>query len=81
VKRLFSIRCGTTSRDDTLPKRLLKEPLQEGGSKGEVVQLDQMLPEYYRLRGWDRNGLPTKEKLDSLGLGDITRDLERTEPS
>jgi aldehyde:ferredoxin oxidoreductase len=33
-----------------------------------VVELDRMLPEYYRLRGWDENGVPTPEKLAELGL-------------
>jgi aldehyde:ferredoxin oxidoreductase len=77
VKRLFNIRCGITTKDDTLPKRFLEQPPQDGGSKGEVVRLGEMLPEYYELRGWDKNGIPTKEKLNSLGLGDMAQDLER----
>ena len=81
LKRTFSIRCGTTGKDDRLPKRLLEQPLQDGGSKGEVVRLGEMLPEYYRLRGWDENGIPTKERLHSLGLGDLAQDLEKLPPS
>lgn len=81
LKRVFNIRCGATRKDDALPKRLLREPLQEGGSRGEVVQLEEMLPEYYRLRGWDRNGVPTKEKLNSLGLSDLVPDIETTTSS
>ena len=42
--------------------------MKEGGSKGEIVKLDEMLPEYYRLRGWDDKGTPTKDKLRRLGL-------------
>ncbi len=52
---------------DTLPKRLLEEPMPEGPSKGHVVRLGEMLPEYYKLRGWV-NGRPTSEKLGELGL-------------
>jgi len=54
--------------DDTLPKRVLEEPMVSGPSKGEVSELYRMLPEYYKLRGWDEKGRPTKEKLAELGL-------------
>ena len=47
---------------------MLKEPLLKGESEGQVVRLDIMLPEYYKLRGWDKNGVPTPEKLEQLGL-------------
>jgi len=39
-----------------------------GPHKGRVVELDKMLPEYYKLRGWDEQGVPTPEKLQQLGL-------------
>jgi len=68
LERLFLLEAGFTAADDTLPDRMLKEPLTEGPAKGHVVYLDQMLPEFYRLRGWDHNGVPTPEKLSSLGL-------------
>jgi aldehyde:ferredoxin oxidoreductase len=42
--------------------------MPEGPSKGQVVRLGEMLPEYYRVRGWDKNGIPTPEKLAELGL-------------
>jgi len=72
LKRIFNLKCGATRRDDTLPKRFLKEPLAEGGSKGEVVDLEPMLDKYYELRGWDKNGVPTRQKLEELGLHDLT---------
>jgi aldehyde:ferredoxin oxidoreductase len=68
LERLFNLKAGFTNKDDTLPPRLLKEPIPSGPSKGEVCQLDRMLPEYYKLRGWDKEGVPTKEKLRELGL-------------
>jgi aldehyde:ferredoxin oxidoreductase len=68
LERLFLLGAGFTAADDTLPKRMLEEPLPEGPGKGHVVELDRMLPEFYRLRGWDENGVPTPEKLASLGL-------------
>lgn len=68
LERMFLVRAGFSRADDTLPPRMLQEPLPDGPAKGHVVELDQMLPEYYRLRGWDENGVPTPEKLAELGL-------------
>jgi aldehyde:ferredoxin oxidoreductase len=68
LERQFNLRAGLTKADDTLPERLLREPLTEGGAKGLVCRLDEMLPEYYELRGWDENGVPTSDKLAELGL-------------
>ncbi|MFC1996274.1 aldehyde ferredoxin oxidoreductase family protein [Chloroflexota bacterium] len=70
LERLFLIGAGTGGDDDTLPHRMLHEPLPDGPAKGKVVELDRMLPEFYAARGWDEDGVPTKEKLDELGLGD-----------
>ena len=56
------------STEDTLPYRMLHEPLPDGPAKGMVVELDKMLPEFYKLRGWDEKGVPTKEKLLELEL-------------
>jgi aldehyde:ferredoxin oxidoreductase len=68
LERLFNMKAGFTKEDDTLPKRLLEEPLPLGGPKGQVCRLNDMLPEYYELRGWDKDGIPTAEKLSELGL-------------
>jgi aldehyde:ferredoxin oxidoreductase len=68
LERLFNLKAGFTREDDTLPKRLMEEPMPEGPGKGQVVELDKMLPEYYQLRGWDTEGRPTGEKLTELGL-------------
>jgi aldehyde:ferredoxin oxidoreductase len=71
LERLFIAREGITRQDDTLPRRFLEEPLPEGSgpSTGSVLELEPMLDEYYRARGWDvETGLPTEEKLEELGL-------------
>jgi aldehyde:ferredoxin oxidoreductase len=68
LERLFLLGAGLSKADDTLPKRMLEEPMIEGAAKGQVVELDQMLPKFYKLRGWDSNGVPTPEKLSTLGL-------------
>ncbi|SHJ67758.1 aldehyde:ferredoxin oxidoreductase [Dethiosulfatibacter aminovorans DSM 17477] len=69
LERMFNLEAGISPAEDTLPKRLLTEPIAEGPSKGHVHRLSEMLPKYYKERGWDKNGIPTQEKLESLGLG------------
>jgi aldehyde:ferredoxin oxidoreductase len=66
--RLFNIREGLTRDLDTLPKRFFSEPLEEGPSRGRVVRLDQLMDEYYMVRGWDEDGVPGKKKLEELGI-------------
>jgi len=68
MERQFNLAAGFTGKDDTLPKRLLKDAAKTGPAKGRVNGLDQMLPEYYQLRGWDDTGVPTRETLVKLGL-------------
>jgi aldehyde:ferredoxin oxidoreductase len=68
MEREFNNRAGFTSKDDSLPKRLLTEPAKTGPAKGLVNGLDKMLPEYYKVRGWDTEGRPTKETRTRLGL-------------
>jgi aldehyde:ferredoxin oxidoreductase len=53
---------------DLLPPRMTKEPMPEGGSKGSVCHLDEMLDDYYALRGWSNDGIPSPEKLAELGI-------------
>jgi len=68
IERLFNLREGMDTAEDTLPARLLNEPIPEGPAKGMVSHLPEMLPEYYKLRGWDSKGIPTTGKLEELGL-------------
>jgi aldehyde:ferredoxin oxidoreductase len=68
LQKLYNIKRGFGRKDDTLPLRLLNEPLKEGAPTGQVWRRDEMLDEYYTLRGWDKEGTPTKEKQKELGL-------------
>ena len=71
LERLFIAREGITRRDDVLPSRFLQEPLPAGSgpSTGSVLELEDMLQEYYLSRGWDaETGLPSRAKLRELGL-------------
>ncbi|MBI3180114.1 MAG: aldehyde ferredoxin oxidoreductase C-terminal domain-containing protein, partial [Deltaproteobacteria bacterium] len=64
LERMYNLREGLTGADDTLPPRLLAEPTFKHQSRGHP--LEELLPRYYRLRGWDAGGVPTKETLDEL---------------
>ena len=78
LERAFNCREGISRKDDALPYRTSRERIPEGPSKGMFTPPDEfqgMLEEYYRLRGWDSNGIPTGEKLMALGLPEAARDL------
>jgi aldehyde:ferredoxin oxidoreductase len=68
LERVFNQKAGIEPQQDTLPPRLLKEPIPAGPSKGHVHRLSELLPQYYKQRGWDKNGIPPKEKLVGLGI-------------
>ena len=68
LERQFNMRAGMTAEDDTLPERFLKEAAKSGVAQGRVTELDKMLPEYYQLRGWTEDGVPTNETLGRIGI-------------
>lgn len=68
LERLFNVREGFSRSDDALPERFLKNPLVEGPSKGQIVPLDKLLDDYYHIRQWDTNGIPTNALLAKLNL-------------
>lgn len=67
LKRLFNVQCGITKKDDRIPINL-RTPLSNGRARNKVLNIDLMLKEYYKFRGWDETGKPTKEKLKSLKI-------------
>ena len=69
LERLFNMKAGLTMADDTLPPRMLNDPVKTGTAKGNVNELDVMLPEYYSLREWSESGVPTDAVLKRLDLG------------
>jgi aldehyde:ferredoxin oxidoreductase len=71
VERLFNVRESVRRRDDVLPWRVMHEPIPDGPSAGMFcppAELDALLDEYYRLRGWDGDGVPSAGRLAALGL-------------
>jgi aldehyde:ferredoxin oxidoreductase len=70
LERVFNTREGVRRSDDTLPWKVMHEPIPDGPSAGMYCppdELDAMLDEYYRLRGWDPDGVPTPARLAALG--------------
>jgi aldehyde:ferredoxin oxidoreductase len=70
LARVFNVREGFNRTQDTLPARNLSQPMAGGPADGHVVSLEPMLDEYYRIMGWDSDGVPTSERLQRLGLSD-----------
>ena len=68
MEKQYNLAAGLTRKDDDLPPRLKTEPAKTGPAKGLVSGLDKMLPEYYELRGWDKEGVPKAETAERLGL-------------
>lgn len=78
LERCFNVREGFSRKDDTLPRRFLTEPLKGGVRDGEIVRKpDAIIEQYYDVRGWDRNGIPSKETLARLGLEELDRDIDK----
>jgi aldehyde:ferredoxin oxidoreductase len=75
LERVFNARDGFNRKDDSLPMRLLETPLPEGHSKNRIVALDLMLDEYYRLRGWTADGVPTTSTLSEVKLGYASKQI------
>ena len=77
IRRAYNIREGITRSDDGLPERFLKEPAPDGPCKGEVVELNEMLNEYYEAWGYDsKTGWIPKKRLIDLGLNYVAQELE-----
>jgi aldehyde:ferredoxin oxidoreductase len=67
LERHYNNLNGFKEGSDTLPKRFTTEPSTMPGSEGHVCELDQMLEEYYKVRGWE-NGVAPEAKLKELGI-------------
>ena len=83
LAKLINTREGLGRKDDTLPWKVMNQPITDDGpAKGAVVtqdELDLMLDDYYQARGWNVEGVPTKAKLQSLGMQDYQNILDRKE--
>ncbi len=74
LEQAYNVRLGIRRKDDTIPQMFFKEPFNVGPLKGHVLKeadFQKMLDEYYDYWGWDKEGVPGKEALEKLDLGDI----------
>jgi aldehyde:ferredoxin oxidoreductase len=69
LERLFLVKAGLPRADDTLTPRMA-EPMPAGPIQGETFDLARLLDDYYVARGWDANGVPSRERLDKLDIAD-----------
>ncbi len=67
LERYMNTREGISRKDDTLPGRLLHEG-RKSDPKGRTVPIDKMVPKYYKVRGYDKNGIPKDRTLKKLGI-------------
>jgi len=79
LERAFNIReAGISRKDDYLPHRFLNEPMPDGPAKGRVFEADQMLDEYYEVKGYEKkSGWPYIETMKKLGLKKVTEELKK----
>jgi aldehyde:ferredoxin oxidoreductase len=82
LARLINIREGLTRKDDTLPWKVLNQPITDNcNTKGQTVtpeELNLLLDDYYTSRGWTLKGIPTKKKLQQLGLQEFENIITTT---
>jgi aldehyde:ferredoxin oxidoreductase len=78
LERVFNVREGFSRKDDVLPERILKETHKKGPIAEKLYpSLDELLDKYYEERGWDKNGIPTREKLEELNLKEVADEMEK----
>ena len=68
LKRMYNVRLGISRKDDVLPPRLYAEAKPDGSAEGVLPDMGKMLFEYYKLRDWSTDGIPTEKKLQELEL-------------
>jgi len=72
IERLLGERFGITAVDDTLPRRMLEDPIDPADA-GSVVPLATLKRRYYAHRGWTREGSPSARARKRLGLEGLTK--------
>lgn len=80
VQKAFNARLGLTRKDDNFSNedKFTREPIKDGLHKGQVLEIEKMLDEYYQAREWDeQTGLQSRKKLENLGLEDVAEELEK----
>jgi aldehyde:ferredoxin oxidoreductase len=78
IERAFGCREGLRKKDDEMPRRFIEEEIPKGPMKGKRYDIsDEFIEEYYKQRGWDETGIPRRDRLAALDLGEICFDLKQ----
>jgi len=78
IERAFSVREGISAKDD-IPYPRSFEPIPSGPQKGKRLDresFEKLLQMYYERRGWNSEGIPTRKRLESLGLKEVADQLD-----
>ena len=78
ISKVFNVKAGLNRKDDSLPYRVMYEPIPEGVSAGNLVtpnELEQMKDDYYQARGWSQEGIPIKAKLFMLDEPEMAEEI------
>jgi len=78
LKRMYNVRLGIRGKDDILPPRLKSHARPSGRAQGVLPDVDRMVKELYTFRGWDKDGIPTRNSAARLGLEEEHRVMEET---
>lgn len=83
LAKLINTREGLSRKDDSLPWKVMNQPITEDGlAKGAVMtreELELLLDDYYQARGWKPDGCITEEKLEKLGLNEFSKLIDKRE--
>ncbi|MEM4652704.1 MAG: aldehyde ferredoxin oxidoreductase family protein [Candidatus Nezhaarchaeales archaeon] len=72
LERAFNVREGFGREHDTMPERMTYEKVPRSPAAGQIFELERLLEDYYRARGWNiKTGKPTRKKLEELGLSEV----------
>ncbi|MEE8380975.1 MAG: aldehyde ferredoxin oxidoreductase family protein [Thermodesulfobacteriota bacterium] len=78
IERAFNARDGFARKDDRLPERFIKEPIPDGPCKGQIFEMDMLLDDYYKARGWDiETGFLEEKNMLDLGLKSEAAELKK----
>ncbi len=77
LQRLFNYRVkGWDYRNDAWADKRVYEPAEMGTFRGKEIPWDETLQEYYSIRGWSSEGIPTRTKISELKLDDLVEGVE-----
>ncbi len=75
--RAYNVREGIRRKDDCVPKHVFQRTPPPPEMKLDPVTFKKLIDTFYKISGWDSDGIPTKETLGDFGLDYVRQDLEQ----